>query len=66
MMKMIPITSAIWIREPRLNTKNPSSHKIKRIIPINNKRPMLPPFYLSAAFFRPEHHLVHNSGIGEN
>ena len=50
MMKMTPITSAIWMRVPRLRTKNPSSHKIARIIPITNKILMLPPCYSLSPF----------------
>ena len=45
-MKMTAITSAIWIRAPRLKTNNPSSHKIKRIIPIiKGKVSKQPPKY---------------------
>jgi hypothetical protein len=44
---MTAITRAIWIRDPRLKMKNPSSHKIKRIIPITNKIPTFPPIFLT-------------------
>ena len=48
-MKITAITSAIWTRAPRLKTNNPSSHKTKRIIPIINKIPTLPPFLFIGA-----------------
>lgn len=46
-IRITPITSAIWIRAPRLKTNNPNSHKINNIIPTINKMPMLPPLYFS-------------------
>jgi hypothetical protein len=44
--EMTAITRAKWTSKPRLKTKNPSSYKIKRIIPIINKIPMLPPLFI--------------------
>jgi hypothetical protein len=38
MRRITPIISAIWISQPKLRKKmNPSSHKIRMIIPIVNK-----------------------------
>jgi hypothetical protein len=41
-------TSAMWISAPRLKTKRPIAHNIKRIMPIINNMHIHPPFSRAA------------------
>jgi len=47
-MRMTAMTSAIWISHPKPGIAiKPSSHKIKRIMPIVNKMPIVASFLIN-------------------